>query len=114
MVPRLLFAVFIILIIILKFSCDSVSGTFCMDLVISNGSGEQEITASVDVKNNKIISLRHAGKTINLRDQDVNIYKVDKDYNATGADIDDFVYNGEMSTVRAESIIVLDVDEQCK
>jgi len=85
-----------------------------MDLVISNSSGQKEITAGVDVINEKVIYIHHAGKTYNLRDQDVNIYKVDKEYSVSGAVIDDFVFNGKMSKVKVESITVLESDEKCE
>jgi len=101
--------------IIICSSCNSspLSGSFCLDLIISDSSGEKEITASVDIINDKIIALHHAGKMINLRDQDVYFHAVKHDEHGTFYFIDDFIYNGKMSKVEVDYIYRLDNEDEC-
>jgi len=83
-----------------------------MDLEIGNGRGAKEITAVVDVIDNKVLYIHLANETINLRDDDVYLW--DRPEDKGHVDMDDIQYRGRKTPVEVTYLRKIDSDDECQ
>lgn len=76
----ILFIVAIVVISMIDAKCSLVSGVFCMNLTLSSEGKEDEVTAVVEVIENRILQISYSGKAINLRDQGVKIWRNERSH----------------------------------